>query len=135
MKHIKKKILLGILVVVLIVAVALGSYLNRVAHYQQAVEELTIQEIPLDTVADGTYVGSCDVDFIRAQVEVTVEDGQITSIVLLSHENGRGQPAEAVLDRILQEQRLGVDAVSGATNSSTVLKKAVEQALFQGVTP
>lgn len=134
MKHIKKKILLGILVVVLIVAVALGSYLNKVAHYQQAVEELTIQEIPLDTVADGTYVGSCDVDFIQAQVEVTVKDGQITSIVLLSHENGRGQPAEAVLDRILQEQRLGVDAVSGATNSSTVLKKAVEQALFQGVT-
>ncbi len=134
MKHTKKKILLSVVVVVLIVAVALGSYLNRVAHYQQAVEELTIQEIPLDTVADGTYVGSCDVDFIRAQVEVTVKDGQITSIVLLSHENGRGQPAEAVLDRILQEQRLGVDAVSGATNSSTVLKKAVEQALFQGVT-
>lgn len=134
MKHTKKKILLGVVVVVLIVAVALGGYLNKVAHYQQAVEELTIQEIPLDTVADGTYVGGCDVDFIRAQVEVTVEDGQITSIVLLSHENGRGQPAEAVLDRILQEQRLGVDAVSGATNSSTVLKKAVEQALFQGVT-
>lgn len=134
MKHTKKKILLGVVVVVLIVAVALGSYLNRVAHYQQAVEELTIQEIPLDTVADGTYVGSCDVDFIQAQVEVTVKDGQITNIVLLSHKNGRGQPAEVVLDRILQEQRLGVDAVSGATNSSTVLKKAVEQALFQGVT-
>ena len=134
MKHTKKKILLGVVVVVLIVAVALGSYLSKVAHYQQAVEELTIQEIPLDTVADGTYVGSCDVDLIRAQVEVTVEDGQITSIVLLSHENGRGQPAEVVLDRILQEQRLGVEAVSGATNSSTVLKKAVEQALLQGVT-
>ena len=45
--------------------------------------------------------------------------------------NGRGKPAEIVADRIIQEQRIDVDAVSGATNSSVVIKKAVENA-FKG---
>lgn len=51
------------------------------------------------------------------------------SIHILEHENERGQPAEAVVERIVAEQRINVDVVSGATNSSTVLKKAVEKAL------
>ena len=116
-------------------AILLGSYLKKVADYQQAVRDLTVEEVPLAAVADGTYQGECDVDFIRARVAVTVKGGQITNISLLEHKNGRGQPAEVVLDNILQAQRLDVDAVSGATNSSTVLKKAVENALRQGVTP
>ncbi|MCI8299875.1 MAG: FMN-binding protein, partial [Lachnospiraceae bacterium] len=43
--------------------------------------------------------------------------------------NGRGSRAEVVVDRIIEEQKIEVDAVSGATNSSTVIKKAVENAL------
>ena len=31
-------------------------------------------------------------------------------------------------DRIMEEQKIDVDAVSGATNSSVVIKKAVENA-------
>ena len=34
-----------------------------------------------------------------------------------------------VIDRILDQQRLDVDAISGATNSSKVIKKAVENAI------
>ena len=52
---------------------------------------------------------------------------------LLEHKNGHGQPAEAVLDEITAEQRVDVDAVTGATNSSSVLKKAVENALESAV--
>ena len=68
-------------------------------------------------------------DCIYAKVEVTIQNGEITGIRILEHKNERGQAAEAVVDRIVAEQRIDVDAVSGATNSSTVLKKAVENAL------
>ena len=68
-------------------------------------------------------------DFVYAKVEVTVQDGVITNIDILEHKNGRGSRAEVVIDRIIEEQRIEVDAVSGATNSSTVIKKAVENAL------
>ena len=36
---------------------------------------------------------------------------------------------EAIPGEIVAQQRIGVDAVSGATDSSTVIQKAVENAL------
>ena len=68
-------------------------------------------------------------DFVYAKVEVTVQNGVITNIDILEHKNRRGSHAEVVVDRIIEEQKIDVDAVSGATNSSTVIKKAVENAL------
>jgi len=62
-------------------------------------------------------------------VEVTVYGGRITEIKILEHKTERGQAAEAVIDQIISKQKVDVDAVSGATNSSMVLKKAVENAL------
>ncbi len=62
-------------------------------------------------------------------MEVTVQNGAITNIDILEHKNERGKPAEIVVDRIIEEQKIDVDTVSGATNSSTVIKKAVENAL------
>ena len=60
---------------------------------------------------------------------MTVRNGVITSIDILEHKNQRGKPAEVVTDRIIEEQKIDVDAISGATNSSTVIKKAVENAI------
>ena len=54
------------------------------------------------------------------------------SIELLEHENGRGTPAEAILSQMVQKQTTAVDAVSGATCSSKVIRKAVENAITAG---
>lgn len=114
----------------LIVLVFTAVYLKSVADYQKAVKETTFGNLDISNVTDGVYVGEYDVDFIYAKVEVTVQNGAITNIDILEHKNGRGKPAEIVVDRILAEQKTDVDAVSGATNSSTVIKKAVENALM-----
>jgi uncharacterized protein with FMN-binding domain len=37
------------------------------------------------------------------------------------------------VDQIVSEQKIDVDAISGATNSSKVIKKAVENALENGL--
>lgn len=132
MKGIKKRNILYIAAaVVLIVLICLAFYLKSVFDYKQAVNDITIQNIDMKKITDGTYVGECNVKFIYAKVEVTVQDGIIRNIKILEHKNERGQAAEAVLDKIVTEQKIDVDAISGATNSSTVLKKAVEKALGQ----
>ncbi len=79
--------------------------------------------------SDIPYVGEYDVDFIYAKVEVTVQNGEITNINILEHRHERGKTAEVITDRIVDEQKIDVDAISGATNSSIVIKKAVENAL------
>ena len=56
-----------------------------------------------------------------------------TDIELTEHQNGRGTPAEAILEEMLREQTTDVDAVSGATCSSRVIRKAVEEARAKGL--
>ncbi|MDE6167813.1 MAG: FMN-binding protein [Acetatifactor sp.] len=104
-------------------------YLKSVADYKRAVKETAFSSIDISNIPDGIYVGEYDVNFVYAKVEVTVRNGVITSIDILEHKNQRGKPAEVVADRIIEEQKIDVDAISGATNSSTVIKKAVENAI------
>ena len=68
-------------------------------------------------------------NYIYAKVEVTVKDKAITNIALIEHMNGKGKPAERIIDDIVKQQSVAVDTVSGATNSSKVIMKAVENAL------
>ena len=126
----KKKIISFIILLLLLIGLICGLvYLKKVADYKRAVGETTIGEIDIADVSDGIYIGEYDVNFIYAKVEVTVENGKIVSINILKHRHERGKAAETIIDKIIDEQKIDVDAVSGATNSSTVIKKAVENAL------
>lgn len=129
----KKRALCLLAGLILLLLAVSGAYLKRVADYKQAVLALSIEEPDLSAVPDGVYIGMCDVGLISARVEVAVQDGTIMEITLLEHRQERGSAAEAVLEDILRQQRIDVDAVTGATNSSKVLKKAVENALKSGL--
>ena len=130
----KKKIISVIILLLLLIGLICGAvYLKKVADYKRAVGETTFDEIDIADVSDGIYIGEYDVNFIYAKVEVTVEDGEIVSINILEHRHERGKAAEKVIEKIIEEQKIDVDAVSGATNSSTVIKKAVENALKGGL--
>ncbi|NLN06880.1 MAG: FMN-binding protein [Firmicutes bacterium] len=50
------------------------------------------------------------------------------------HDHGRGAAAEKITDRIIAEQSLKVDTISGATYSSKVILKSVKKALVQAGT-
>ena len=130
----KKKIISVIILLFLLICLICGAvYLKNVADYKRAIGETTFDEIDIADVSDGIYIGEYDVNFIYAKVEVTVEDGEIVSINILEHRHERGKAAEKVIEKIIEEQKTDVDAVSGATNSSTVIKKAVENALKGGL--
>ena len=110
-----------------------GLYLKSISDYKAKVDAITFDEIDLTKVEDGVYEGQCDTGVVRARVQVTVRDHRLESIELLEHENGRGAPAEAILAQMVEEQTTAVDAVSGATCSSKVIRKAVENALSAGL--
>ncbi len=120
------------LLVIPLLLVHVTACVTSFKAYQRAVEALVITDVDASGVADGRYVGACDVGYIYAEAAVTVSDGKITDIALLEHRNERGARAEAVVGEILAAQRVDVDAVSGATNSSKVIEKAIENALEKG---
>ena len=128
-----KAVLIVVSVLLVIGLLAGGLYLKSIGDYKAKVAALTFDEIDLTKVEDGVYEGQCDTGVVRVRVQVTVRDHRLESIELLEHENGRGAPAEAILDQMVQEQTTAVDAVSGATCSSKVIRKAVENALAAGL--
>ena len=134
MRMSKKKVVLLVIMLLLLIGLVWGIiYLKSVSDYKQAVKETTFEEINISDISDGVYIGEYDVDFIYAKVEVTVQNGEITNINILEHRHERGKTAEVITDSIVDEQKIDVDAISGATNSSTVIKKAVENALKNGL--
>ncbi|MFZ5595997.1 MAG: FMN-binding protein [Bacillota bacterium] len=126
-----KKNLIIILVVVILAIVVFFPvrYLVNVRKYKKMVSEIVISDVDLSKIQDGVYGGSCDVIFIAADVSVSVEKNKIKDIKLIRHKNERGQRAEEIVNRVLNSQSLKVDTISGATNSSKVILKAIENAL------
>ena len=81
---------------------------------------------------DGIYTGTGKGYRGDIEVEVTVEEGCITGIEIIStRDDGRyiNMAAGSIISDILQNQDTDVDSVSGATYSSMGLKQAVEDAL------
>ncbi len=98
-------------------------------HYTQIISNLQVGDIDTSNMANGSFIGEYDAGYIYAKVQVDIKDNQITNIRLLEHRNEHGKPAEQMIPDIVQKQSLQVDAVSGATNSSKVIKKAIEIAI------
>lgn len=90
------------------------------------------QEIDISLVPDGTYRGTGTGLKPGIVVEVTVENGFITEVHVISHDETPDyfvDAGEQVPSRIVDEQRTRVDAVTGATASSEGIMMAVEDAL------
>ncbi|WP_170138239.1 FMN-binding protein [Anaerobacterium chartisolvens] len=125
-----KKVFLGIAAFIVIIAVAFAArYLYQLKKYKDMVSNIQLSGINLSTLENGVYTGSYNAVMIAVDVAVTVNNHKIESIELIKHEHERGAPAEAVIDRVVESQSLNVDTVSGATNSSRVILKAIDNAL------
>lgn len=124
--------ILAFMIVPLIIAhiTFCAASLNK---YQHEVTAISFSNPEIPAIADGEYIGECNVGYIYAKVKVSISNGVINDIELLDHHNERGKAGEGVIAKILSEQRIDVDAVASATNSSKVIKKAVENALEKGL--
>jgi uncharacterized protein with FMN-binding domain len=125
----KRKIItvfLAVLVMLFLGATAAKSYIQANLERLAA---LDIQDVDLSRISDGVYTGSHKVFPVSAEVEVTVDNHRITGIKLIKHTNGQGSPAEVIPDKVIEAKTLEVDTVAGATYSSKVILKAIENSL------
>lgn len=96
----------------------------------QAASRLTINPVNLTAVKDGVYPGEAELEGVRIRLEVTVQKGNIISLSIQEHQNGIGFRAEkTIIAQIIQKQTNLVDTVTGASISSKLIMKAVENAL------
>ncbi len=96
------------------------------------IRNMPIKNINLTKVSDGIYKGETHAGNYTYKVRVTVENHKIVNIKGLDN---RKSPyvtyAEGVFTEIIKQQKVDVDAITGATTTSKAFMKAIENALDQ----
>lgn len=128
----KKRMILivGILAFTMfVVGVLWGERIIELRAYRNKVDAIQLSGIQLDAVEDGIYYGEKDALMVKAEVMVKVEGQKIRDITL-EHSHGRGEAAEVLLETVVEKQDTAIDTISGATASSKVILKSIENALM-----
>ncbi|MDD6486979.1 MAG: FMN-binding protein [Spirochaetales bacterium] len=99
------------------------------ASIRKSLANIENAAINMNNVADGVYSGHSELGPVSVEVEVHVTDRKLAKVDLVQHTCGLGRPAEAITEKMVEQNTFDVDAVSGATVSSEIIKNAVNKAL------
>jgi len=129
----KKNIIRIILLLIFINLFTNCSAINFI-KYKRDIKKVTVNNVDLQKVKDGEFIGEYNVhNIVKVIVSVTIIDHIITNIKILKHKNVKGKKAEIIPERVIATQSIKVDTVTGATNSSKVILKAIENSLKKGL--
>ena len=122
-----------IVVVILVIGGAIGwMYLTK--EHNEA-KNLPLNAVNFNKLSDGTFTGSYEGGMYKwreNEVSVTVSSGKVTEIELVKDKwNQKPEYVEELFNRVIDEQSLQVDAISGATLTSKAYLQSVENALIQ----
>ena len=129
-----KKRYIGIIIFLMVMALGFIATKILLTIFKENLKQLALSEISdvnLTAAEDGIYIGSYLVSPISAEVRVTINNHTIVDIELLNHDNVQGQGAEIIPKNVIGAQSLKIDSVSGATYSSKVILKAIQNAILQ----
>ncbi len=117
-------LIVGIVLAVLVAAMAIGTF-NGMGY----VRKMTVNPVDLSTIADGVYAGRFKKGRFSYSVEVTVKDHRIQAVQATDPRQVTSPIIEQIFARIVQEQTVKVDTVSGASLTTKAVSKAAENAL------
>jgi uncharacterized protein with FMN-binding domain len=114
--------IIGLLTVIVIMAACNSTKFNRIEALMP----------DMHNKSDGVYRGNYTLSGtpVNVSLDVAVQNRNINGIKIIKHScSPIGKKAEKIIERIIEEQSLSIDAISGATGSSIAILKAVENAL------
>ncbi len=121
----RKMVLIGgVIIGILLAAGILMQYMQILYYRNLSVEQINLSEMP-----DGSYTGEADYGF-KYVVQVVVENNRLVGIEIKKNRDSfYAHLAEGIVQKMLREQRININAVTGATTTSKALIKTVETAV------
>lgn len=119
--------MIGIILLILVLVIV-TTYMNIKKDIDE-LAKMDISNVDLSTIDDGTYEGSYKTFPITVVLNVTIKDHKIENIKIIKHDTGKGKRAETITNDVIDNQSIEVDTIAGATYSSKVILKAIEDAL------
>lgn len=125
------KIFIVVMICILVFATLFMLIFNRGMNQ---IKKIEIKDIDLSQIKDGEYLGQYANGRWQYVVRVIVSGGKIKSIEILNEKSGFVENMykkvnDEVISRVLKNQSLKVDVVTGATVNTKALLKALENAL------
>jgi uncharacterized protein with FMN-binding domain len=112
----------------IVIALAANLWLQNVQL--QGYRDLPVTSVDVGMVQDGRYDGADTQAGFTFRVRVTVADGRIARVDVLSNRDTHyARLATLAADKLVGRARNDVDAISGATTTSKALMRAVANAL------
>ena len=129
-----KGCLIALLIVVVLLLISGGIGWAYVSREHREARNLPILNVDFSRLNDGVYHGAYSggiYEWRHNQCDVTVADGKVTKIQLLDSINLAEEQsgAQMLYDRVIAEQWLQVDTISGSTLTGNGYLKCVELAL------
>ncbi len=121
------------LIVLCVVLTFILYYQRRTKNYYKEAAKLPFYNVQPAEVADGTYRGKTYTSFLHVQLDVTVQDGTITTIQIIENEGLGGKKITPLLDEIIAQNNSVVPALKGDELASLVFIACVDDALHKGV--
>lgn len=116
-----------IAIIFIVLVIIFGGGYFAASRGLSEMQELVINDVSPDEIADGVYAGEFNQYRWTYRVNVTVQNGKIVDI---QFDNG-GTLEQELAERIITKQSLDVDINTGATVNSKAFLKAVETALIR----
>jgi uncharacterized protein with FMN-binding domain len=130
----RNQIIFGIIGIIVLLLLIFGlNFYFKMKNYKQRIASIKIQDVNINKVKNGKYIGEFKTDFVYIKLKVIVYNGKIKNIKVLENKNEKSGKIKIMTKRIKQYQSLNVDTISGSTASSKIILKATENALTKGL--
>lgn len=94
-----------------------------------------IKNVQVSTLPNGSYVGEYEEGRWNYKVQIDVKNNRIDTVIVLdcAYKEAKSmvEVNEVLVNRVIQDQSLMIDAASGASITSKAFQKAVEDALLK----
>lgn len=119
------KTILIILGVSILICLCIIPFDNKI---RKEIMKMPINNVDLNKIENGKYLGHFKKQLRSYNVEVTVNNHRIINIKAVEN-SVTNNYSKKIFDRVIDKQKIGVDTISGATVTSKIILKSIENAL------
>lgn len=129
-----KRILKPILYVLAIIIIFISAGIVFITRGLESGSKVAVGNINLESINDGTYKGKYEGGRWSNEMIITVKDHKITDVKVVKDVLfKKSEVTEAIIEKVIQEQKINVPVVSGATVTSKAYLKAIENSLKESL--
>lgn len=112
-----------------LILVFVSYSINRKRNQIKELKNLSLQNIEISNIADGTYTGYANTSFLKVKLELIVQNGTLQNVKILMNEGSVGQNVAPITQAMIKENKIIVSPIPDEEIASVVFMSAATNAL------